>query len=141
MLLLLGVMASFLIAYEAKAAATDRIAQKVTDSIQVTALIPEPQKRIPDALVRIEWCESGARQFLDDGSVVRGPDGHDIGRFQIRNTVHEQDARAHGWDIYSDEGNTSYALWLYQQSGLTPWESSRGCWNSLTALRAKGYTG
>lgn len=99
---------------------------------------PVPPK-IPDALVRIAYCESMNRQTLPDGSVVRGPDGHDIGRFQIRETVHEQDALSHGWDIFSDSGNTAYALYLYKLHGKRDWSSSEACWTSLSELLKKGY--
>lgn len=96
---------------------------------------------LPDDLLRVAYCESNNRQFYADGSLVVGPDGHDRGRFQIRETVHREDAERMGWDIDTAEGNLAYARYLYDRSGLGPWYSSEHCWSSPVALRAKGYPG
>lgn len=79
----------------------------------------------------IAWCESHYRQFEADGSLRRGPDGHDIGVFQIRETKHLDAANKLGDDIYTTAGNIAYGIQLLKQSGKGPWVSSANCWRSL----------
>ncbi len=134
------VATSYLCALTAKTNASQEIQDKVAAHIYAVSL-PGPLPKIPAALVKVSFCESGGRQFYPDGKLVTGPDGHDRGRFQIRETVHRQDALKHGWDIDTDFGNTEYALWLYQHEGLSPWYSSKSCWSDPVALKEKGYNG
>lgn len=125
-------------------AEVNSVAEKVIyDSMsQSTVAAKKPiEPKIPDALLRVAFCESGNMQFYPDGTLVTGPDGHDHGRFQIRETVHRAAAAKRGWDIDTDYGNTMYALYLYKHSGLGPWYSSSSCWSSLSELRKKGYQG
>lgn len=99
---------------------------------------PIPVSVIPDVpviLARIADCESGhgvvggARQFNADGSVVRGKiNPQDIGKYQINEYWNGETARSLGFDIYTLEGNTRMALYLYKTRGLQPWEWSRACW-------------
>ena len=87
--------------------------------------IPE----VPEILKKIAQCESGGNQFNPDGTVLRGienPD--DIGKFQINEYYHLAMARKLGYDIYTEEGNTRYALYLYSASGTSPWNWSKHCW-------------
>lgn len=85
-------------------------------------------------------CESGdgtqgsARQFNDNGTVLRGTaNRQDVGYFQINEHYHLKAAKRLGYDIYTEEGNISYALYLYQTSGLSPWSASKGCWGGSQA--------
>lgn len=52
---------------------------------------------------------------------------YDIGKFQI-NSTHLADAIAHGYDVYTLQGNTDYALYLFMTQGSEPWYSSRSSW-------------
>lgn len=125
-------------------AEVNSVAEKVIyDSMSQSTVAAKKQyvPKIPDALLRVAFCESGNKQFYSDGTLVTGPDGHDHGRFQIRETVHRASALKRGWDIDTDYGNTMYALYLYKNHGLGPWYSSASCWHSLSELRKKGYQG
>ena len=92
---------------------------------------PEPLQvipKIPVQLQKIAWCESRNRQFKD-GDVLRGvvnPD--DVGKFQINEYYHLTEATRLGHDLHTLEGNTAYALRLYETQGATPWNWSRPCW-------------
>lgn len=87
------------------------------------------------ALQRVCSCESTGRpdreprQFNADGSVVHGKiNQHDIGMCQINETYNGDDAKAHGWDIYTRDGNIKMANYLYETQGRTPWNWSKSCW-------------
>jgi len=84
---------------------------------------------IPLALLEVANCESGNRQFDKDGNVIRGMvNPYDIGRFQINILYHGDQAKELGLDLFTEEGNTSMALWLYEHQGLKPWSWSATCW-------------
>jgi hypothetical protein len=83
-------------------------------------------------LEEVAKCESGARQYKQDGTIVFGINTNrtiDVGYYQI-NTSNEATARAKGWDIYTYEGNRAMALYLYEKNGLKDWNSSKHCWNN-----------
>lgn len=86
-------------------------------------------------MVTIARCESHFRQFAKDGSVYRGKvTPKDVGVMQI-NEFYQGDAAAKlGFDIYTLEGNTAYAQYLYDKEGTKPWNSSSTCW--LKAAKA-----
>ena len=80
---------------------------------------------------QIALCESGKRQFNDDGSVLRGGyNPQDVGIFQINEHYHLQRSKDLGLDIYTLEGNIGYALLLYQENGTRDWNWSKSCWGS-----------
>lgn len=104
-----------------------------------------PVQQIPAILKPISGCESwgnpsklgtqwadanGDPTYENTGRVLRGPDGHDIGMFQIRETVHAADAKKLGMDIYTESGNRAYALILYKRNGTRDWNASSHCWGS-----------
>lgn len=87
-------------------------------------------KQIPDILHAIGFCESGNRQFHEDGTVVKGKvNNQDIGKYQINLKYHGAKAQELGFDLYTEQGNTDYALWLYEQEGSHPWNWSKPCWS------------
>jgi hypothetical protein len=80
-------------------------------------------------------CESAGSptktpiQFNPDGSVLHGKvNPHDIGMCQISETFNGATATAHGWDIYTTEGNIKMANWMYKNQGTAPWNWSKSCW-------------
>jgi hypothetical protein len=83
-------------------------------------------------LKKISWCESKNRQFNADGSIHRGEiNPQDVGKYQINEFYHLEASRKLGMDIYTEEGNTMYALYLYEHEGTTPWNWSKSCWSQL----------
>lgn len=96
--------------------------------------IPEPQpieikQELPQELVNVAICESGNHQFNPDGTVLRGIVNHlDVGRFQINEKYHLLNSEKMGINIYTEEGNTAYALYLYKKNGLSDWLASEPCW-------------
>jgi hypothetical protein len=84
------------------------------------------------AMAEIARCESGFRQFADSGTVLRS-DGM-IGVFQFYEDVHAPAALKLGYDLATVDGNLAYAKHLYDSEGTTPWNGSKGCWNSTLLL-------
>jgi hypothetical protein len=98
-------------------------------------VVPAPQVQLNPALTRICGCESSGnpllapQQFKPDGTVFRGViNSHDIGMCQINEHWNGATATAHGWDIYTTEGNIKMANWMYKNQGLAPWGWSKSCW-------------
>lgn len=84
----------------------------------------------PIVLYKIAECESGSRQYTDSGKVLISKT-HDYGLFQI-NAMHLKEAKAMGYDITTPEGNTAYAVYLYNTQGTSPWNPSKKCWDPST---------
>lgn len=79
-------------------------------------------------MLQVAECESGARQFTPDGSVVKNPITPDYGIFQI-NKGNFGEAKRLGFDVFTLEGNIGYARYLYEQRGLHDWMASSKCWS------------
>lgn len=82
-------------------------------------------------LVEIARCESHFRQFDENGEIFRGvvnPD--DVGVMQINTHFHEETAKKLNIDLYTLEGNTDYAIYLYNKEGSRPWNYSGACWRN-----------
>jgi len=91
----------------------------------LTSVIPE----VPPILKKISFCESKNRQFDKNGDVLRGEiNPKDVGYYQINEYYHLESSRSLGFDIYTLEGNTRYALYLYEHYGTDPWNWSKKCW-------------
>jgi hypothetical protein len=125
-----------LVCANVKAKTEQRIYKKVASSTAEAAK-PVPPK-IPEPLRKIAYCESDNMQEKN-GHVVIGKATGDIGRYQI-NPSNIPAAKARGWNVYTDAGNTAFALWLYKHNGTKDWNSSKNCWTSVTELRKHGYT-
>lgn len=93
--------------------------------------IPSPvSTHVRELLLKIAKCESGNNQFDEQGNVIRGKQNrNDIGRFQINLTYHLEEAKALGFDLFTDEGNSAFAFWLYDHEGTQPWNWSKSCWD------------
>ncbi|HRF70294.1 MAG TPA: hypothetical protein PKV66_02560 [Candidatus Pelethenecus sp.] len=96
---------------------------------------------IPLVMEKIAWCESRGKQFNPDGTVRRGKQNpKDVGKYQINEFYHLDSSIKMGIDIYTEEGNTEYALYLYETQGTRPWNWSKPCWGqdlTLEQLKAK----
>src|SRR3989344_1890270 len=95
------------------------------------------------ALPIIAECESGGRQFEDDGvTPFKNREGSSaIGKYQILASEHEERAlNKYGFDIRTEAGNEGYARVLYSESGTKHWEAdskSSACWRP----QLQAYTG
>lgn len=70
-----------------------------------------------------------SHQFNTDGSVVRGRiDKSDIGYCQINERYNNDLARKLGYDIYSEDGNQQFAIYLFKNRGTEPWNASKDMW-------------
>lgn len=98
-----------------------------------TSIVVSPEKEIlpeiPEILKKIAWCESHNRQFNEDGSVYYGEiNPKDTGKYQINSYWNGDEAKRLGFDIYTLEGNTKMALYMFKHQGTTPWNWSKHCW-------------
>lgn len=97
-------------------------AQTVREYVQ-TYFADEP------IMADIAQCESHFRQFNSDGNVYRGKENNqDVGVMQINEHYHLNTTQKMDIDIYTLEGNVTYARYLYEKEGTAPWASSQPCW-------------
>ncbi len=111
---------------------------RITSTMEQSVLSAPPKAQnapnlsnlpIDRVLVEIGRCESHNRQFNDDGSVLRGRvNPLDVGKYQINEKYHLEQSQKMGIDIYTEEGNEAYAVWLYKNQGTEPWLASKPCW-------------
>lgn len=81
------------------------------------------------AMVEIARCESKFRQYTNSGNPFYGGYGSNmVGVFQVYEAVHRSTATTLGHDLKTLKGNVDYARYLYDTQGLTPWNSSKSCW-------------
>lgn len=99
-----------------------------TPDVSVKAVVSEYFADVPE-LVQVARCESRFRQFDKNGRVLRGAvNRSDLGVMQINEYYHGEKAEELGYDLYTIDGNLSYARFLHAREGLTPWLSSSKCW-------------
>lgn len=126
---------------------TPEKATKCPSEIQTEEGLPE----MPQVLLDISWCESRDKQSkvglnyrtreitLADGSTTTEKYvwSRDIGRWQINEYYHAEEAKRLGFDIYTERGNALYALRLYNSNGTRDWEASKPCWSDIAAWKAR----
>ncbi len=104
----------------------------------------EPIVVTPPVLQRIAQCESHASHYCTDALIakhmcpkgmlgqvlVRGNKNKsvDVGLYQINADTWGAIATDNGFNIYTEEGNTQMARWIYENRGTADWEASRKCW-------------
>ena len=125
--------------------------QTTTKTVTGNNNTSDKARELPKVLLDISWCESRDDQnkvgynyryrtvTLSDGSTTTEKYlwSKDIGRFQINDYYHAEAAKALGMDIYTVEGNTQYALVLYNSNGTKDWNPSKPCWSNIETYRAK----
>jgi len=104
------------------------IPDKSPPVVELEPVTANPKPEIPPILTKIALCESGNSHF-DANGVKRGKvNPLDIGRFQINLFYHEAQAKEMGLDLFDENDNEEYALYLYEKQGTRPWNPSRHCW-------------
>lgn len=112
----------------------------VHDQAAVQARVTEVFTDTP-AMIAVAKCESDFRQFTDTGNVFRGGYNNQmIGAFQFYESVHAATAHTLGYDLYTLDGNIAYAKHLYDTQGITPWNSSKTCWEAALAKNSATNT-
>jgi hypothetical protein len=85
-------------------------------------------------MIDIARCESHFRQYDEKGNVHRGEVNNlDVGIMQVNEYYHSATAEKLGLDLYTMQGNVSYARYLYEKEGTAPWNSSKPCWGKAQA--------
>ncbi len=79
-------------------------------------------------MIEVARCESHFRQTDSNGKVLRGKENRfDVGVMQINEYYHANTAKRLGYNIYSTEGNTAFARYLYEKNGIKDWKPSWDC--------------
>lgn len=78
-------------------------------------------------MIAIATCESGLRQFYDDGSLVVSPTG-DVGIMQLNLKTWKGKADEFGMDLTKLDDNLLFARYVYNVQGLKAWDNSKHCW-------------
>lgn len=108
----------------------DFTVQNVSQPLQASISPAVELLRHYPELVHIARCESGNRQFDDNGRVLQGAKvSTDRGYFQINEHYWKEEALNKGMDIETLEGNIMFAIDLYKRFGTRPWFPSRPCWS------------
>lgn len=110
--------------------------QKVVKK-KVVPTYSKPQKKALETkfgsehpLLAVADCESGMRQYNNDGTLLvnPAPNSSASGIFQILTITHGPEARRLGLDLTTPEGNMEFAEHLYERNGLRDWNESKSCW-------------
>jgi hypothetical protein len=102
----------------------------VKAEVLATSTPQAPHSDLPPVLQRIIKAESGGHQFGPSGQVLVRANTNgtvDMGIAQI-NTVWFKKAHELGLDLTKEEDNIKMAVWIYENKGTGPWESSRKNW-------------
>ena len=84
-------------------------------------------------LEKIAKCESGGKQFYDDGRVVLNVNrtgSADVGKWQINLAFHGAQITRMRLDVVNSEpDNREFAEYLYKLNGTADWQASKHCWS------------
>ena len=83
-------------------------------------------REIPEILRKIAKCESNGLH-TKNGKVlmVNG----DVGKYQISLKHWYAKSNELGLNIYNEEDNEKFALWLYENRGTEDWYLTKKCWS------------
>lgn len=99
-----------------------------TVEIPITPDFPSMLQRICNAEVTGN-PNTMSHQFNKDGSVVRGRvNASDVGYCQVNEAINNDLARKMGYDIFTEQGNKDFAVYLFNTRGTEPWNSSKSMW-------------
>lgn len=101
--------------------------------------------QIPPILLRIAKAETDDNQTCDDDAIkhhfctmgdygnvlvtVNSNKSTDTGEFAINNYAWGAQAVKEGDDIYTEQGNQAFAIWLFYNYGTSPWSDSSSRWD------------
>jgi len=101
------------------------------DPAYVEAVVRDYFKDIP-VMIEIARCESGFRQYEDNGLMVENPspDSSASGVYGILYIKHfKLWSTSPETNITTLKGNLAYARKMYMESGTAPWAESESCWS------------
>lgn len=124
------IVACFLSATPALAEEPLKPVPTIEQRIELRAEAYKMSPELVQVAIRIAKCESGLKQFDENGEVLRGKqNSQDVGVFQINEKYHLEASKKMGFNIYAEQGNIDYAMWLMKKDGTKPWNWSRdNCW-------------
>lgn len=111
--------------FTAQLPTTQTVVPNIPVEVKTQSVEEMIKSELGEQFVKIAECESGLRQFNDDGTMLisKTKDG---GLFQI-NQIHWKEAEKMGIDITTIEGNIAFAKVLKERRGTKDWYMSRAC--------------
>ncbi|MES2060223.1 MAG: hypothetical protein V4438_04300 [Patescibacteria group bacterium] len=101
----------------------------IPELISKLALEANLSQRDVAVFKKIASCESGMRQFDENGKLLRGlVDDRDIGIMQINTFYHGARAKELGLSLYNSEDNIRFGVMLYKDGPEKFWSASEHCW-------------
>lgn len=94
--------------------------------IHEVVLLAEKYNQDPFTALAVIKCES---KFSPWASHLNINGTRDYSYFQV-NSTHRKEALEYGLDITDPQDNLEYGMMLLTREGLTPWKSSRPCWEN-----------
>jgi len=84
-------------------------------------------------LDKIALCESNNKHFDTNGQVLvrgntNGRASVDVGSYQINVMYHGKKATEMGLNLFDQQDNRTYAVYLFETQGTEPWSASKKCW-------------
>lgn len=130
--ILIGFVPSYPVMYQAEASEPlpPVIQVEVKEVVEVKSVkeMVEEEFGVGHIMVTVAKCESGIRQFKENGEPLKSHYGtDDIGVYQI-NQVHLETLEKLGLDRNKTEDNIKFARYLYDKNGLRDWSASKECW-------------
>ncbi len=102
------------------------------------------EKKAP-IMERIAQCESRSSQTCTDDLIAHGMCSKsekgqilvrannnktiDVGKYQVNEFYWGSKATELGYNIFSEQGNTDMANWIYANKGTGDWSASSKCWS------------
>lgn len=101
----------------------------VTYAVQDKIIQVEGESPVMD---RIAKCESEGKHTGKSGQVLAVGNNNksvDVGKYQINLSVWGAKATEMGLNLFVEEDNKKFAMYLYKNFGTEPWVYSKHCWN------------
>lgn len=95
-------------------------------TVEAEATVATTTTAIPPILQKIAKCESKTGQYKDGQVTINA--SQDLGKFQINLPIWAKKATAMGLNLADEKDNTTFALYLFDNYGTSPWNSSAKCW-------------
>ena len=98
------------------------------DIIIQTAVARVDKKDVPEILKKICKAESGCSHLDKNGQVLINKT-QDAGKYQINIPIWGKKASEMKLNLFVEKDNETFAIWLLENYGSVPWDSSKRNWN------------
>ena len=119
-----------------------------TAAAEAQVILLKQKTDVPPLLKKIAFAETRDNQTCDADAIAHhfckagdagnvlvtiNTDGStDTGAYAINNYTWGAQAAKLGYDIYTEDGNQAFAIWLFDNYGTAPWGDSKARWGAAT---------